>query len=79
MSATLLLVGGLGKEILTRVAAGVIIVFMIIAILMALPNGFNAVNQGWEAQLLALVIGVCFLVRGNNWFGSYPVTTDGRV
>ncbi len=67
--ATLLLIGGFGKEFLTRVAGGLIAVMMFIAIIMDWP-------KGWEPLLITLVLGVCFLVRGNKWLGSNSMDTQ---
>jgi len=42
---------------------------MFIAIIMDWP-------KGWEPLLITLVLGVCFLVRGNKWLGSNSMDTQ---
>lgn len=62
-----LIAGALGKEMLTRLGGLIVLVIMIGAIAMVhAKNGFNAMNGGYEFQLLMLVTGLYFLARGNN-------------
>lgn len=63
-----LIVGALlPRDILTRVGGLLVIIIMIGAIgLVHLKNGFNVINGGFEFQLLMLVTGLYFLVKGND-------------
>lgn len=62
-----LIAGAFGKEILTRAAGAIVIVIMIGAIyLVHGKNGFSVQNGGFEFQLLMLVTGLYFLLRGND-------------
>jgi len=57
----------LSRDILTRIGGLIVIIIMIGAIfLVHWPNGFNSQNGGFEFQLLMLVTGLYFLVRGND-------------
>ena len=60
------IIGGFGKLMVTRVTAVVTVILMNIAIPMHWPNGWNMMNQGYEFQVLVLVTGIYFLIRGNN-------------
>jgi putative oxidoreductase len=63
------LIGGaiLSREILTRLGGLIVVVIMIGAILMVhLKNGFSVSNGGVEFQLLLLVTGLYFLLKGND-------------
>lgn len=62
-----LLAGAFGREALTRLAGAIVIVIMLGAIVMVhWANGFSVMQNGYEFQLLMLVTGVYFLVRGND-------------
>lgn len=64
-----IILGALGREILTKVAGLLIAVIMLGAILMVhIKNGWNGVSmeQGVELQLLILTAGLYFLVKGND-------------
>lgn len=69
LAAGVALIGGalLSREILTRLGGLIVVIIMIGAIGMVhLKNGFNVMNGGFEFQLLMLVTGLYFLVRGND-------------
>jgi putative oxidoreductase len=69
VGAGVALIGGavLAKEILTRLGGLIVIVIMIGAIFMVhLKNGFSVSNGGYEFQLLMLVTGLYFLLKGND-------------
>ncbi len=82
----LLLTGGFGKDLATRVAGGIHSAIMIGAILiMKIPYGFNSatvfvpngfdntmVLTGWEFELLILVVSLNFLITGN----AQPAVTE---
>ncbi len=64
-----IILGALGREILTKVAGLLIAVIMLGAILMVhMKNGWNGVTmeQGVELQLFILTAGLYFLVKGND-------------
>jgi putative oxidoreductase len=66
-SALLLIAGGFGKDVLTRLGALGMIVILIGAIFIVhLPNGWNAMTGGMEFQVLMVAVGVYFLVKGNT-------------
>lgn len=66
-AGVLLIAGGLGKAVLTRLGGLIVIVIMIAAILMVhAKNGFNVMSGGMEFQLLMLATGLYFLARGND-------------
>jgi len=66
-SGLLLIAGGFGKDVLTRLGALGMIVIMLGAILMVhLPHGWNVLAGGMEFQVLMLVLALYFLVRGNR-------------
>ena len=65
-SGLLLIAGGFGKDLLTRLGALGVIAIMLGAIWMVhLPNGWNVLNGGMEFQVLMLATGLYFLVKGN--------------
>lgn len=69
VGAGIALIGGaiLSKEIITRLGGLIVIIIMLGAIfLVHLKNGFNAMNGGYEFQLLMLVTGLYFLLKGND-------------
>jgi putative oxidoreductase len=69
VGAGVALIGGavLAREILTRLGGLIVIVIMIGAIFMVhLKNGFSVSNGGYEFQLLMLVTGLYFLLKGND-------------
>jgi putative oxidoreductase len=69
VGAGLALIGGavLARDILTRLGGLLVIVIMIGAIFMVhLKNGFSVSNSGYEFQLLMLVTGLYFLLKGND-------------
>jgi putative oxidoreductase len=69
VGAGVALIGGavLAKEILTRLGGLIVIVIMIGAIFMVhLKNGFSVSDGGYEFQLLMLVTGLYFLLKGND-------------
>ncbi|MEQ9562602.1 MAG: DoxX family protein [Woeseiaceae bacterium] len=69
VGAGVALIGGaiLAKEMLTRLGGLLVIVIMIGAIFMVhLKNGFSVSNGGYEFQLLMLVTGLYFLLKGND-------------
>lgn len=66
-SALLLIAGGFGKDVLTRLGALGMIVILIGAIFIVhLPNGWNVMTGGMEFQVLMVAVGVYFLVKGNT-------------
>jgi len=66
-SGLLLIAGGFGKDVLTRLGALGMIVIMLGAIVMVhLPHGWNVLDGGMEFQVLMLALGLYFLVRGNR-------------
>ncbi len=65
-SGLLLIAGGFGKDLLTRLGGIGVIVIMLGAICMVhLPNGWNVLTGGMEFQVLMLATGLYFLVKGN--------------
>lgn len=62
-----LIVGALTRDVITRIGGLLVIAIMIGAIaLVHGKNGFSVQNGGYEFQLLMLVTGIYFLVRGNK-------------
>jgi len=62
-----LIIGALGKEVLTRIGGMIVIVIMIGAIGMVhFKNGWNVMNGGMEFQVLMLAVGLYFAARGNE-------------
>lgn len=64
-----IILGALGREILTKVAGLLIAVIMLGAILMVhIKNGWSGVSmeQGVELQLFIFTVGLYFLVKGND-------------
>jgi len=62
-----LIAGAFGKEILTRLGGLIVIVIMVGAIAMVhAKNGFDAMNGGFEFQLLMLVSGLYLAAKGND-------------
>ncbi|MCH7520839.1 MAG: DoxX family protein [Candidatus Marinimicrobia bacterium] len=65
-----IILGAMGREILTKVAGLLIAVIMLGAILMIhIHNGWNGVllaEQGVELQLFILTSGLYYLVKGND-------------
>ncbi len=69
LAGLFILIGALGREVLTRLAGLIIAMVMLGAILMVhLKNGWNgtSMEQGVELQLFILTVAVYFLVKGNN-------------
>ena len=65
-SGLLLIAGGFGREILTRLGGAGVIVIMLGAIaIVHLPSGWDTRTGGMEFQVLMLATGLYFLVRGN--------------
>ena len=57
----------IGKEMLTRVGALIVIVVMVGAIaLVHAKNGFNVMNGGMEFQILMLPTGLYLAAKGND-------------
>lgn len=61
-----LIVGGFGKEMLTRVSAGTIAIFCVMGVVMHGPNGFSMMDQGNEVFWMMGSISLYFLIRGNK-------------
>lgn len=62
-----LIVGAFTRDAVTRIGGLLVIIIMIGAIaLVHGKNGFSVQNSGYEFQLLMLVTGLYFLVRGNR-------------
>ncbi len=61
-----LIVGGFGKEMLTRVSAGAIAIFSVMGVVMHGPNGFSMMDQGNEIFWMIGSITLYFLIRGNK-------------
>ena len=67
IAAICLIVGAFGREMLTRLAGLIVIGVMIGAIATVhWPNGYSFANNGFEYQLLLLLTGLYFLLRGNE-------------
>ncbi|MCG8433774.1 MAG: DoxX family protein [Gammaproteobacteria bacterium] len=61
------LIAGFWKDIITRLGGLIVVVIMIGAIGMVhWKNGWNVMNGGMEFQVLMLVTGLYFLVKGNK-------------
>ncbi len=57
----------IGKEMLTRVGALIVIVVMVGAIaLVHAKNGFNVMDGGMEFQILMLLTGLYLAAKGND-------------
>ena len=66
-AGVLVIVGSVGKEILTRVGALIVIAVMVGAIAMVhAKNGFNVMNGGMEFQILMLVSALYLASKGND-------------
>jgi len=69
-AGTLIVAGGAGRDIFTRIAGLIIATVMTGAILMIhIHNGWNGVlraEQGVELQLFIFTMGIYFLVKGND-------------
>lgn len=66
-AGALLIAGAFGKDLLTRLGAGIVIVIMIGAIVLVhAKNGFNVMNGGMEFQILMLVTGLYLAAKGND-------------
>ena len=66
-SGLLLIAGGFGKDLLTRLGAlGVIVIMLAAIFIVHLPSGWNVLTGGMEFQVLMLATGLYFLVKGNS-------------
>ena len=65
-----MVIGGLGRDILTRIGGLIIAVVMLGAIIMVHWkfgwNGVLVAEQGVELQLFIMTMGIYFLVKGND-------------
>ncbi|MCH8328306.1 MAG: DoxX family protein [Candidatus Marinimicrobia bacterium] len=70
VAGALIIAGGAGRDIFTRIAGGIIAAVMMGAILMIhIKFGWNGVlvaEQGVELQLFIFTMGMYFLVKGND-------------
>jgi len=67
-AASFILLGGLFKDWMTRLAGFIIVIVMIVAILRVhFPHGWNSIgNLGMEFQVTILTIALFFAARGNG-------------
>ena len=76
IAAAMIVVGGISKDWMTRLAGLIFVIVMLGAIFMVhLTNGWNSIgNMGMEFQVTLLAIGLYFTVRGND--GVEPEATE---
>ncbi len=72
VAGILILLGGVSRDWMTRVAGLIFVVVMIGAIFTVhLAHGWNSIgNMGMEFQVTLLTIGLYFAARGNNGTGE---------
>ncbi len=68
IAAAMILVGGISKDWMTRLAGLIFVMVMLGAIFMVhLKNGWNSLgNMGMEFPVTLLAIGLFFAIRGND-------------
>jgi putative oxidoreductase len=80
-AGVLILLGGFGKDWITRLGGLLIGPVMLGAIVMVhLPNGWSFMNNGMEFQFTLLMLGLYFTLVGNGTLAAeHAPTTAGRT